>query len=204
MSYSQFTLQEAKKAFALSIEENQSLFKDIHEETVSDYLQTTLSNFAPLALAINTEKSRSEWIIAPILAETRHLLNNHISLFSGTEFNVDPSKGLNGTCDFIISLSSEQYFMSAPVVTIVEAKRENINEGLGQCVATMIGAYIYNTKEGNNIKRIYGVVTTGTNWKFLLLEDEKKVFIDIDDYYLANIGKIIGILVSMTAQTIEH
>ena len=91
----------------------------------------------PLALASNTGKSRSEMIIAPILIALRKYLNNQISLFSGIDFTVDSAQGLNGNCDFIISRSPELLIINAPVVTIVEAKKENINTGLGQCVAEM-------------------------------------------------------------------
>ncbi len=196
MPYSQFTLQDIKKKLQLSIYSEASLFPHVQEIKISDYLTTTLANFVPLALAINTEKARSEWIIAPILAEFRQLLNHKISLFSGVELNVDPSQGLNGMCDYIISRSSEQYYVAAPVITIVEAKRENINEGLGQCAATMVGARIFNVREGNDVTTVYGAVTTGTNWKFLKLVGDV-LNIDRDEYYLVNIGKIMGILTSM-------
>jgi len=102
-------------------------------------------------------------IIAPILISVRKHLNGQISLFSGIDFTVDGQKGLNGTCDFIISRSPKLLILTAPVVTIVEAKKENINAGLGQCVAEMVAAKLFNEREGNNIQTIYGTVTTGTN-----------------------------------------
>ncbi len=57
----------------------------------------------------------------------------------------------------------------------------------------MIAAQIYNEKEGQNINTIYGVVTSGTNWRFLKLEG-KNVFIDLKEYYVENVAKILGIL----------
>ncbi|MFM7369314.1 MAG: hypothetical protein ACKO2Z_16300, partial [Sphaerospermopsis kisseleviana] len=85
------------------------------------------------------------------------------------------------------------------VVTIVEAKKENINAGLGQCVAEMIAARMFNEREGNNIQTIYGTVTTGTNWKFLKLINQV-VEIDLSEYYINNIGKILGILSSIVTE----
>ena len=76
---------------------------------------------------------------------------------------------------------------------IVEAKKENINAGLGQCVAEMIAARMFNEREGNNIQTIYGTVTTGTNWKFLKLINQV-VEIDLTDYYINHVSKILGIL----------
>ena len=150
----------------------------------------------PLARAINTEKARSELIISNVLVEVRKRLDHQISLFSGIEFNVDKASDLNGFCDFIISASPEQLMLNAPVITIVEAKNENLIGGLGQCIAEMVAADRFNQVEGNGIEIVYGVVTTGTAWKFLMLQDEV-AYIDLDEYGIGEPGKIIGILTEM-------
>jgi hypothetical protein len=173
--------------------ESIDLFADTLEVQPSEFLQQTLKENLALALAINTEKARSEMIIAPILIEIRKKMQGKISLFSGTEFNVDSSRGLNGTCDFLMSLDSEQLFIKAPVFAIVEAKKENVNGGLGQCIAEMLAAQIFNQQEGNNISVIYGAVTTGNIWKFLRLETNQ-VFIDLSEYLISNLSLILGIL----------
>ena len=61
----------------------------------------------------------------------------------------------------MLSFSSEQYFITAPVIIIVEAKNENIIRGLGQCVASMVGAQFFDQRADNPVKVIYGAVTTG-------------------------------------------
>ncbi|GBE92028.1 hypothetical protein NCWK1_1781 [Nostoc cycadae WK-1] len=161
---------------------------------ISDILINTLEETTELALAINTEKARSEMIITPILLEVRRSADCQISLFSGTDFNVDTDKGLNGYCDFVISRSKEQLTINAPVIIIVEAKNENIKNGLGQCMAAMLAAQIFNEREGNNIKTIYGAVTTGDIWKFLQLEGTN-LFVDLYNYYIKELNKILGILI---------
>ncbi|KAB8317309.1 hypothetical protein SD81_018540 [Tolypothrix campylonemoides VB511288] len=193
MAYSDFTLSKFKKSFNIRIDEEIDLFANVEPVQVSDKLTTTLEETAELALAINTEKARSEMIITPILLEVRRQANYQISLFSGTDFNVDAEKGLNGYCDFLISRSKEQLTINAPVVIIVEAKNENIKGGLGQCAAAMLAAQLFNQEEGNEIKTIYGAVTTGDIWKFLKLEG-CDVFIDLNNYYIKEINKILGIL----------
>ena len=193
LSYSNFTLENAQKNFELTLEENQDLFDEIQSVKPSEILTTILREYIPLATAINTEKARSELLISQILADVRRQLNYRISLFSGTEFNVEEELGLQGYCDFLLSFSSEQYFLTAPVITIVEAKNENIIRGLGQCVASMVGAQLFNQRSGNPVKVIYGAVTTGTNWKFLTLE-EKIVRIDAGEYYIKEVDKILGII----------
>ena len=185
----------------MSLIENNNLFSDVADVEISQILQDILSENVPLARAINTEKARSELIIANILVEVRKIFHHKISLFSGIEFNVDKDNNLNGFCDFIMSASPEQLILNAPIVIIVEAKNENIIGGLGQCIAEMVAADIFNKNENNSIEKVYGVVTTGTAWKFLKLQ-EKKAYIDLDEYYIDLPGKIIGILSKMVEQKV--
>ncbi len=199
MSYSDFDLKKVKAELGVHLVESQGAFSSIDTVKISPALAEILAETVPLARAINTEKARSEFIIANILVELRKLFHHKISLFSGIEFNVDRDKGLNGYCDFIISASAEQLILSSPIIAVVEAKNENINAGLGQCIAEMVAAHIFNAAENNNIKNLYGVVTTGTAWKFLKM-DGIDVVIDLDEYPIDNPGKIMGILLAMLAQ----
>jgi len=201
MSYSDFTLDKVRKTFDLIISDKVDIFASTPPIECPPLLAQILQENIPLALASNTEKSRSEMIIAPILIAIRKYLNNQISLFSGIDFTVDAPQGLNGNCDFIISLSPELLILNAPVITIVEAKKENINAGLGQCVAEMLAAKLFNEREGNHIKTIYGTVTTGTIWKFLKLIGQV-VEIDLGEYYISDIGKILGILSNILTEEV--
>ena len=194
MSYSQFTtLEMIESNFGIKIADKVGIFDQIPESKYSDFLGQTLQDNIALALAINTEKARSELIVTPILVELRKHFNYQISFFSGKEFNIDPEKGLNGFCDFLISRSPEQLLIKTPVVALVEAKNDNLQNGLPQCMAEMIAARIFNERNNNNIAAIYGVVTTGTNWKFLRLINQT-IEVDLNDYFIDKISKIIGIL----------
>jgi hypothetical protein len=200
MAYSDFDLKKVKKNLGINLIERENLFVSIKCYEITAYLQETLAENLPLARAINTEKARSELIIANILVELRKILEHRISLFSGVEFNVDKEKGLNGFCDFIISASTEQLMLSSPIVAVVEAKNENIIGGLGQCIAEMVASTIFNEQENDAVvKRVYGVVTTGTTWKFLKM-DGSDVYIDLDEYPIESPDKIIGILLAMVSQ----
>ncbi|MBC6423221.1 MAG: hypothetical protein GDA43_18560 [Hormoscilla sp. SP5CHS1] len=195
MSYSQFTLESLKTTFGITIVETAGIFANVPEVKYSNYLTETLRYNIPLALSIASEKARSEMIVTPILIEIRKLLSEAVSLFSGNNFEVDTEKGLSGFCDFLISMSPEQLFIEAPVVTIVEAKNDKIESGLAQCMAEMIAAQLFNQGKENNIKTVYGVVTTGSVWKFMKLE-EQVITIDLQEYFINQVGKIIGIIKS--------
>ena len=195
MAYENFTIQTIEKDFDIQIQDAPNLFDDVSAVEPSERLISLLEDFTPLASAIGTEKARSEFIIAPILAEVKKRTNNSVSLFSGNRFDVDKEKGLNGFCDFMFSLSSSQLTLSAPVIAIVEAKNDNINSGFGQCMAEMLAAQIYNQQKQKPIKAIHGCVTTGSIWRFLKLVDNT-VFLDNNEYYLDQLDKILGIFIS--------
>ena len=195
MPYSDFTLERVKRTFELTTSETVDLFGDIPDLASSALLTEILRYNVPLALASNSQKARSEMIISPILIDLRRQFKERINLFSGVEFDVDSARGLNGICDFIISDSREILFVSAPIITLVEAKKENINAGLGQCVAEMLAARIFNERTGNEISAIYGAVTTGSIWKFIKLVGSV-IYIDLTEYYLKDVDKILGILAS--------
>ncbi len=197
MSYSDFNLKQVQKDFNLEIIEKLGIFSKIKKSEISDYFMITLEENIPLAVSINTEKAKSELIISNVLIEVRKIFDRKISFFSGIEFNIDKEKGLNGYCDFMISLSSEQLFVKSPIIILVEAKNENMMGGLGQCIAEMVAARMFNEKEGNNIPSIYGTVTTGLFWKFIKLTNNI-VEIDLKDYSIEdNPERVIGILSSM-------
>lgn len=195
MAYSDFkTIAQVQEKFDLDIDTVKSLFETVKTLDISDFLQQTIQRNLFVANAVNTEKARSELLIAPVLLEVRQILKEQISFFSGTEFNVDPAVGLTGFCDFMLTASPEVYEIRSPVVTIVEAKNESIKAGLGQCIASMVAAQYFNENHTES-RPIYGVVSTGVIWKFLKLE-QKSVWIDREDYLIKELGKLLGILVT--------
>lgn len=132
-----------------------------------------------------------------VLVEVFKLFDGHISFFSGADFTVDKELGLTGYCDYIVSRSPDQIFITRPVICIVEAKNEIIKSGYGQCLAEMIAAQKFNqaaesTVEVDATTTIWGAVTIGDNWRFLRLEGNE-AFIDNDEYQISQVAKILGI-----------
>ncbi len=211
MAYSNFTLDLVKTEFQIEIVEPTNLFSHIAPVAPSAHLTAELARNVPVALAIGTEKAKSEMIVGDVLLELREHFNRHISLFSGIDFSVDAEKGLTGVCDFLISLSPVPFVLEAPIIVLVEAgfnskfqlascaERDALLEGLGQCVAEMLAAQQFNAAKGNDIPCVYGATTTGADWRFLKLE-ERRLHIDMDVYRIAQCDKILGILSSMVKQ----
>ena len=161
-----------------------------------EFLEETL----PLAVALPSEKAKSELLISPILVEVRKMLRREVSLFSGQDFTVDTDAGLSGTCDFLMSRSREQFEIEAPVVVVVEAKQADLNLGMGQCMAEMVAAQRFNQSANMEAVTIYGCVSSGMLWRFLKL-DGNEVTIDLEDYSIKPVDRLLGILVWMTAGT---
>ena len=199
MAYSDFTLRKVKQSFGLTAIEGGRFLPEVEPTAPSPILAGLLEDTVPWAIAVGTEKAKSEVIIAPLLLEVKRLMNRQISVFSGTDFTVDIAAGLNGVCDFLISHSPEQFEIEAPTVVLVEAKQDNINSGLGQCIAEMVAAQRFNEANNNAIPTIYGSVTSGTAWRFMKLEGQI-VTIEVRDYPFPPVETILSMLVWMVRE----
>jgi hypothetical protein len=161
---------------------------------------TIFQQWLPLAQRAKSEKAKSELLVSPILTEVRKLTHDQIQLFSGEEFNVDKEQGLNGFCDFLLSKSTTAYIIEAPIIMLVEAKKGELDVGLGQCVAEMVAAQIFNKEAGKDLENIYGSVTSGKQWQFLKLNGKDVTIClgqhfvnDANEYPVMPIERILGI-----------
>lgn len=193
MSYSDFTtLDSALQAFGLR-ESDTPLFADTPPLPMSDWLRDTLARTVEVGLYSANEKARSEFIVAPILLEIASRNKNRVALHSGKHLNVDPEQGLNGECDFFLARSQPSRTIQAPICTLVEAKKGDIELGLGQCVAQMVGARLFNERRKAPLPFIFGCVTSGEDWQFLRLTGNNAA-LDSARYYLNQVERILGIL----------
>jgi hypothetical protein len=208
MAYSDFTLNSAAEILGVEVIDR-SFLPAIEPVPFNKVLLHYLKRGQALAVGAGSEKARSEFIIAPILLELDEILQGHISIFSGQELTVDKALGLNGICDFIISRSPVKVKLSSPVVAIVEAKKGVMQDSWGQpatqdseeaseqsvavCIAEMVAAQRFNRHRQEPDTPIYGIVTTGNLWQFLVLED-RQVSIDNQEYPLEPVERILGIL----------
>lgn len=190
--FQSFSFPQVIQTLGLSLSEA-DLFASVPVLVVHADLVEQVTEGANLAAAVNTEKARSEFVIAPVLWELRRHHRGQMGLFSGVELDADAARGLNGVCDFVITRSPQQHVLTAPLLSVVEAKNDNLRSGLGQCIATMCAAQTINTAAKTDLPRVYGVVTTGSAWKFLKLESTA-VTLDLVEYHIESLGKILAIL----------
>jgi len=189
MAYSDFTLQKLKKEFGIH-NVVEKLFDTIQPVVPSDWLNDTLSKTTKVRA--RTEKAKSETIVFPILIEIKERNNNFIAIFSGDTLVADDERGLKGECDFIITKDNKSYSINYPIMQVVEAKRHDIDLGIPQCAAQMVGAKIYNEQNETDLDIVFGCVTTGDEWLSLKLENNR-LYIDQRKYYLVELGELLAI-----------
>ena len=202
MVYADFNLNQIEDHFNINLDEKSRLFPNEHKTVLRPEFLALLDELVPLALSVSTEKARSELIIAPVLLELWRMTDQKIGFFSGVQFDVDEAQGLAGFCDYILTRTPRQLFVEAPVLMLVEAKNEDMKRGYGQCLAEMLAAQKFNAADGHEGEKVYGAVTTGERWKFLELQGAV-ARIDSEDYYLDQIGEIMGIMLHLTGNAVQ-
>jgi hypothetical protein len=170
MSYPKFKkLAQLRQQFGINDIQQAWLPTQFNAFLPSSLLLETLAEAAYEPL--QTEKAKSESIVAPILKELRRKNPLHVSSFSGFELMVDAKRGLNGYCDFILASVPHKIELTSPIFCLVEAKKDNIEKGLAQCGAEMYAATLYNSLHETPKKVMYGCVTNAFSWCFLKLEN---------------------------------
>lgn len=196
MAFSEFTYPGVLSRLGLTEAPNEHLFHDVEPVPRGPLLQAGFPVSAELGALAHSEFARSIWIVGPVLADFWSRFAGRINLLAGVEFPADPDAGLSGYVDFILCRGPQRFTVSTPVLLIFEAKRDSIPDGLGQAIAGMVGAQRYNRREGHPVDRVYACVTTGSLWRFLRLS-EATITLDLTEYTLDRVEKILGILTYM-------
>jgi hypothetical protein len=192
MAFSDFHYPDVLDTFSLR-EDSADLFAGVPELTPSAPLLAILPVNWEMANLMNTEKARSELLVAPLMSELWGRFPRRLNLHSGVEFAADPPERLSGYVDFIVGRGPQLPRISPPVLLAFEAKRDSIVDGYGQCIAAMVGAQRFNRRANLPTDPMYGCVTTGSVWKFLRLRGDELSF-DAPEYTIHQLGRLLGIL----------
>ncbi len=195
MPYSSFSLQTAVDQFNLTYVGKDRVFPDVLPPLPPDskeaiaFLTQQLARDMDLARRTPTEKAKSEFVIAPVLAALRQI--QKVGVHSGVSFDVSAEENLRGACDFLVTLSDELEIIRAPVLVIVEAKRSIMTEGLGQCLAEMVAAQRFNKRANLLPSPIFGCITNGFYWRFLQLSNSTVLADDAVEYPLMPVTELM-------------
>jgi hypothetical protein len=188
IDYGDFTLSDLESKFGIR-NQRRRLFDAIAPVEPGEKLRVELLEIEEMP--IRSEKAKSEWIVVPILKELRQRNDKFFTIYSGENLNSDEARGLKGECDFILARDTGSFDISFPILQIVEAKKNDLEVGVPQCTAQLLGARVFNEKKGLHLDTIYGCVTTGNDWLFMKLEND--LVIDSRVYYLVQINELLGI-----------
>jgi len=189
MSFSQFkNIAEVQKAYNIKYEESVFIFEfDI--AVPQSFVEDLKFNKENIDI-FSSEASRSELIISPLLREVYKRHNKKYSFWIQKSISFDDV--LSGTPDYIFSKKSSlgKTVLEAPIVIVVEAKKNDFEQGWGQCLAELVASQKIN---GSEVKPVYGVVTDGNLWQFGRLQ-EHLFTIDGRNYTIDNIQELYGAL----------
>ena len=190
MAYTDFTANDLIRRFGLQFA-SADLFGQSAPVAPSSWLTDTLRKGH--LMGFGSEKSRSERLVSPVLTELCERNDFAFAVVSGANLDADELRGLRGECDFVLTSTRIQEFITTPIFCITEAKRQDVEQGTIQCAAQLLGARQLNELENNKLPVLYGCSTTGTEWRFLKLEGNT-ITLDLPRYYLTHLAQLLGVL----------
>jgi len=163
MPYGKFeSVEQVARIFSIKVKDASMI--NSKSIKISELFLNNLKGKLSDSLSFRNEATICNKIITPMLnvvAENNKPLNVWIE----EPFNVDKEKGLVGEPDYLIAPATDYGGMELPPLCIIEAKKQDWDEGWAQALAEMIAASL------KGAKICYSVVTTGKIWQFSKLEN---------------------------------
>ncbi len=188
--YKNYTASELKDIFKIEIQRSEDLFTNFKlsdndyaflQENVKDMLSRIRLSMS------DNEATRSNLLVSHILWQASKVYKLGIFfepvLNMSQEETPDLPHQLNGKFDSALTLDEIDFVR--PIISIVEVKKSSLSEGLGQCLAEM-----YATRKKFKQNSVYGIITDGAEWEFLLLENSV-LSIHMNNYYINTVSDII-------------
>ncbi|MDM8524287.1 hypothetical protein QUF80_13035 [Desulfococcaceae bacterium HSG8] len=163
MPYGQFeSVEQVASLFSITVKDASIMQSKPIDISESVFKSITGKLFD--SLSFRNEATICNKIITPILnivAEQHAPLNVWIE----EPFNVDKEKGLVGEPDYLIAPATEYGGMAIPPLCVIEAKKQNWDDGWTQALAEMVAASF------KGAEKCYSAVTTGKIWQFGILDN---------------------------------
>lgn len=189
------SIADVLKSFPLSYQEK-DFVQNVKFEC-DEYFVSRLNTVVQEGIVFNSEYAICENIISPILTEVWRTYIQIFLIWSHQPLNYD--ENLSGVPDYVVAQRSPRgkVVLEKPYVILVEAKKDNFEEGWGQCLAEMLAAQKIND---DLTKRLFGVVSNGKLWEFGVLE--AAMFTKNRKYYvLENLEELMGAVNFLFAQS---
>jgi hypothetical protein len=187
MAYGKFkTVEEVARKFDIEVAKKTAF---IHQKEIKviELLFALITENIRDDISFINEIAICERIISPIL---NIVSKNHeyLNVWSHVSYNIDEKKGLVGEPDYLIAPRTKYGGMARPSLCVIEAKRDNFDEGWTQALAEMVASSLLDADI------CYGVVTTGKTWEFGKLEHNVFTVDPISISATENLQKTFNIL----------
>jgi hypothetical protein len=112
---------------------------------------------------------------------------NHLKIWKGANLETD---SVGGYVDYLVA--EDRDYLYAPFLCVMEAKKDDFEQGLAQCLVEM-AACQWSNRQIDRAIDVFGIVTNGEGWKFyrLLLTGAVE---ETDLYSIQNIEAVLGVL----------
>jgi hypothetical protein len=160
-NFSSFNLDEAFKE--VGVEELTKWKVDFKPISATEFFAERLNRLDVFDLTRN--ETAKTLVIDAFLEEA---LQSHRNLKAWKEPLLE-SETLNGIADYLIT--KRRGYLDLPFLCAVEAKKDDFEQGLAQCLVEMKACKEANLANGKIID-IFGIVTNGTTWEFYKMTND--------------------------------
>lgn len=158
-NFSSFTYAEAFKQ--LQITELIPWNLDVPALEPSGFFQERIQRLQLLFNLQGYEEAKK--LLIDAICEEAILPCDHLRIWKGAQLESD---AVVGYVDYLIA--QRRGYLETPLLCIIEAKKDNFEQGLAQCLVEMQACQWQNQQAGRGID-ILGIVTNGEGWQFYRL-----------------------------------
>jgi hypothetical protein len=105
----------------------------------------------------------SKKLLIDAICEEAILITEHLKIWKGAQLESDTTAGY---VDYLIA--ERKRYLESPLLCIIEAKKDNFEQGLAQCLVEMQACQWQNHQVSHDAD-ILGIVTNGEGWQFYKL-----------------------------------
>jgi len=164
MAYGKFkSVAEVAEKFDIKVADRTHFIEQNPVEILDVYCYDMIEKLGDDINFIN-EFTICEAIIRPVLSL---VIKNYdrLKIWSHVPYNINEEKGLVGEPDYLIAPKTKYGAMAIPSLCVIEAKKDDFDEGWAQALAEMVASSLLDAPV------CYGIVTTGKIWEFGELDE---------------------------------
>jgi hypothetical protein len=180
--FSSFNLQEAYRQLKIEHLETWQILGDSTEPSAE--FNTQFQRFQVFDLKRSEEGKKI--IIDLVFVEALQQFPS-LKAWKGEKLESDSARG---AADYLITRNLD--YSEAPMLCVAEAKKDDFDQGLAQCLVEMQACQWMNQQIGKTIE-VFGIVTNAEGWKFYKLSTQNQVY-ETELYAFRNLPEILGAL----------